>query len=180
MKLDEKYFVPFIAIVAVMAALIIAFFTVSNRQGKEQAFRKSIAAQDSLNVQQMPVLNSSDSLSVSSFQNRFVILDFWATWTASFSKKAHHQLVELKEQYPGQVEILAAVVEDKPGNVQDYINRYKHPFHYVDGTKVFNDFRVPGVPTQLVYTPRGKLHSIFTGYADSTRMDSLQKIIGNE
>jgi thiol:disulfide interchange protein len=180
MKLDEKYFIPFIAIIAIMAALIIVFFTISNREGKEQAFRKSIVSQDSLSQQLMPTLNGADSLGISSFPNHYVVLDFWATWTASFSRQAHLQLLELKEQNPERLQVLAAVVQDKPENVKEYINRYDYPFHYVDGTEVFNRFKVPGVPTQLVYTPAGKLHSIFTGRADSTRMDSLKKIISDE
>ncbi|MBN2733036.1 MAG: TlpA family protein disulfide reductase [Balneolaceae bacterium] len=181
MKLDEKYFVPFIAIVAVVAALIIVFFTVSNRQGREEAFKESIAEQDSLRYHRMPVLNSTtDSLSISSFSDQFVILDFWASWTESFSRQSHRQLANLKEQYPGKVEIIAAVVRDKPEKTQEYINRYDYPFHFVEGTAVFNGFNVPGVPTQLVYRPNGKLSSVFTGYADSTRMDSLQTLIRNE
>lgn len=180
MKLDEKYFVPFIAIVAVGAAFIIAFFTLSNQQGKENAFRERISAQDSLKLQQMPLLKGTDSLGVHSFPDKLVVVDFWATWTASFSRKAHQQLSDLKGKYPNRLEILAAVVEDKPENVEEYINRYALPFHFVDGTKVFNSFKVPGVPTQLVYSPEGTLSSIFTGYADSTRMDSLQKMLRDE
>lgn len=180
MKLDEKYFVPFIAIVGVVAALIIVFFTVSNRQGREEAFKESITEQDSLRYQRMPVLNSTDSLSISSFSDQFVILDFWASWTESFSRQSHRQLANLKEQYPGKVEVIAAVVRDKPEKAREYINRYDYPFHFVEGTAVFNGFNVPGVPTQLVYRPDGTLSSIFTGYADSTRMDSLQTLIRNE
>lgn len=177
MKLDEKYFVPFLAIVAVATALIIVFFTISNRQGREETFKKNIVTQDSLRQQQMPVFESTDSLSVSSFPNCFVILDFWASWTESFSREAHRQLAILKQQYPDKVEVIAAVVEDTPENTREFIEQYNYPFHYVDGTAVFNRFEVPGVPTQLVYKPGGKLTSIFTGYADSTRLDSLQMLL---
>lgn len=180
MKLDEKYFVPFLAVVAVAAALIIVFFTISNRQGREEAFQKNITAQDSLRYQPMAILGSADSVSITSFPNRFVVLDFWASWTESFSRQAHKQLAQLKQQYPDKVEIIAAVVQDTPENTLEFIERYNYPFHYVEGTSVFTGFNVPGVPTQLVYKPGGRLVSIFTGYADSTRMDSLQTLISDE
>lgn len=180
MKLDEKYFIPFLVVVAIMAAVLIALFTANNRTEKEQAFKRSITAQDSLKLQFMPVVKSSDSLRVALYPDKFVVLDFWATWTASFSRGAHQQLAELKDLYPDNLEVLAAVVQDKPEKVEEYINRHKFPFHYVNGTKVFHRFNVGGVPTQLIYQPGGQLHSIFTGYADSTRMDSLKKIISNE
>jgi thiol-disulfide isomerase/thioredoxin len=180
MKLDEKYFVPFLAITAIGTAIVITFFTISNRESKQQAFQNQMASQDSLQQAKMPLISGNDSLSVSSFPDKFVVLDFWATWTASFSRKAHSQLTDLKKQYPGSFEIIAAVVQDKAGDVDEYISRHEFPFHYVEGTQVFNSYRLPGVPTQLVYIPGGTLHSIFTGSADSTRMDSLQKIIRYE
>jgi hypothetical protein len=180
MKLDEKYFVPFLAITAIGTAIVITFFTISNRESKQQTFQKQMAAQDSLQTAKMPLIAGHDSLSVSSFPDKFVVLDFWATWTASFSRRAHSQLTDLKMQYPGSLEIMAAVVQDKAGDIDEYMSRHEFPFHYVEGTQVFNSYRVPGVPTQLVYKPGGRLHSIFTGSADSTRMDSLQKIIRNE
>lgn len=179
MKLDEKYFVPFLGVVAVGAALIIVFFTISNKQGREETFKKNIVAQDSLRYQPMPVFDAADSLSVSSFSNQFVILDFWASWTESFSREAHRQLAQLKKQYPDRVEIIAAVVEDTPKNTREFIDRHDYPFNYVNGTAVFNRFHVPGVPTQLVYKPGAELSSIFTGYADSTRMDSLQTLLSD-
>lgn len=190
MKLDEKYFIPFIGIIAVVAALLIVYYTVSNREGREQAFRQEMSRQDSLRFAYFPVIgpsgrdpdhsNDRDSVSVASFTDTYVIIDFWATWTASFSEDAHEQLARLKEQYPGRVEILAAVVEDKAENVRKYRQRHDYPFRYVDGTGPFNKYGLPGVPTQLVYAPGGQLHSIFSGYADSLRMDSLQTIIGHE
>ena len=180
MKLDEKYFVPFLAVVAIGAALLILFFTVNNQQGREQRFKEHLAEQDSIKYQPMPIINSQDSLGVTSFPDQYVVVDFWATWTESFSLGAHEQLKELKQNFPDNVEVLAAVVEDKSSNIEEYINRYEFPFRYVDGTHVFNKFGVPGVPTQLVYRPGGKLQAVFTGYADSTRKDSLQAIFENE
>lgn len=180
MKLDEKYFIPFLAILAVVSALLIVFFTVNSREGREQAFRKKMARQDSLRFASFPVIGSQDSLGVHSYPNSYVVIDFWATWTSSFSEGAHRQLARLKKQHPERLEVIAAVVEDKRQRVQQYIDRYRYPFHYVNGTRVFNHFGVPGVPTQLVYRPGGTLHSIFSGYADSTRLDSLQTILSNE
>lgn len=128
----------------------------------------------------MPVFLGDDSLSVQSFENSYVVIDFWATWTATFSEKAHEQLAKLKNKYPQRVEILAAVVQDKPEKVKGYIRSHNYPFHYTKGTKTFEKFGLPGVPTQLVYSPEGELISVFTGRADAARFDSLQAILRNE
>ena len=56
MKLDQKYFVPFLAVVAIATALLITFFTVSSQQGQREAFREAIMQQDSLRNEVMPQL----------------------------------------------------------------------------------------------------------------------------
>lgn len=180
MQLDNKYFVPFVIIVAVVSAILLAFFTIYVRQERHQKFMQHVAEQDSIKFAPMPVLDGGDSLSVQSFKGRYVVLDFWATWTAAFSKKAHKQLAGLMAKFPQKLEVIAAVVQDKPRKVKNYINQFDYPFHYVKGTAVFEKFDLPGVPTQLVYSPDGQLISIFTGRSDAARLDSLNKILSNE
>ncbi|HLR77220.1 MAG TPA: TlpA disulfide reductase family protein [Balneolaceae bacterium] len=179
MQIDNKYFVPFILIVAIISAFLIAFFTLHIRQKRHKHFIEQISAQDSIKYVMMPVFGDADSLSVQSFKKKYVVVDFWATWTASFSEKAHKQLAGLRTKYPQKLEVIAAIVKDKPEKVQDYIDRYNYPFHYVEGTAVFENFDLPGIPTQLVYSPKGQLLSIFTGRADAARLDSLNNILKN-
>lgn len=178
MKLDQKYFIPFLAVVAIVTALLITFFTISSQKGQREVFRNYILKQDSLNTEQMPQLKESDSLSVSDFQNKFVVLDFWATWS-NFSEDAHYQLDELVRQYPDTLEIIAAVVEDQQEKIDAYIGRHNFPFHYVDGTDVFNKYSIPGMPTEIVYSPDGKIIDIFFGYSDSTQYDSLRTLLSD-
>lgn len=179
MHIDTKYFVPFILIVATVSAILIGYFTIYVRQQRHQQFLNRMAQQDSLKYQAMPVITGSDSLAVVSFDDSYVVLDFWATWTASFSEKAHEQLAKLKRKYPRRLEILAAVVQDKRQKVKSYISRYDYPFHYVNGTKAFEKFGLPGVPIQLVFSPEGEVISVFAGRADAARLDSLNEILSD-
>lgn len=178
MKLDQKYFVPFLAIIAVLTALLITFFTISSQKSQRQAFRNSILQQDSLKIEKMPVLYEDDSLSVSDFSNKFVILDFWATWS-NFSEEAHGQISELVKQHPETLEVIAAVVEDRQEKIDAYIDRHNFPFHYVEGTSVFNKYDIPGMPTEIIYSPGGKIIDVYFGYSDSTQYDSLRTLMNN-
>lgn len=178
MKLDQKYFVPFLAIVAVLTALLITFFTISSQKGQRQVFRNYILQQDSLKLEKMPVLYESDSLSVSDFNDKFVILDFWATWS-NFSEDAHIQISELVKQHPDNLEVIAAVVEDRQEKIDAYIERHNFPFHFVNGTIVFNKYDIPGMPTEIIYSPGGKIIDVYFGYSDSTQYDSLRTLISN-
>lgn len=179
MKLDNKYFVPFIVISAVIFSLFLAWFTIQTRRERQQAFIQHINQKDSLKYVMMPAYIKGDSLSVQSFNDKYVMLDFWATWTAAFSKKSHEQLGRLVEKYPNKLEVIVAVVQDKPKKVKDYIQQHRYAFHYVRGTKVFEKFGLPGVPTLLFYSPEGELLSIFTGRADAARLDSLKTMLSD-
>ncbi len=178
MKLDQKYFVPFLAIAAVITALLITFFTISSQKGQRQVFRSYIMQQDSLRFEKMPVLYESDSLSVSDLKGKFVILDFWATWS-NFSEDVHLQISELVKQHPDTLKVIAAVVEDRQEKIDEYIKRHDFPFHFVEGTAIFNKYGVPGMPTEIIYNPEGDIMDVFFGYSDSTQYDSLRTLIKN-
>lgn len=179
MKLDQKYFVPFLAVMAIVTALLITFFTVSSQKGQRRSFRNAITEQDSLSSEKMPVLNSIDSLSVSSFPDKFVILDFWATWS-NFSEDVHVQLGELVREYSDTLEVIAAVVQDQQEKIDSYISRHEFPFHYVSGTTVFNKYNIPGLPTEIIYSPGGHIIDVFFGYPDSTQYDNLRTLLKHE
>ena len=178
MKLDQKYFVPFLAIAAVITALLITFFTISSQKGQRQVFREYIMQQDSLRLEKMPVLYENDSLSVTDLKGKFVILDFWATWS-NFSEDMHFQISELVKQHPDTLEVIAAVVKDRQDKIDEYIERHDFPFHFVEGTAVFNKYDVPGMPTEIIYSPEGNIMDVFFGYSDSTQFDSLRTLIKN-
>lgn len=178
-KIDNKYFVPFVLIVAGVSAILIVWYTVQSREERQQRFRKHITQQDTLQLEMMPYYVKDDSISVQSFKGKYVMLTFWATWTAKFSKTSHEQLKKLKKKYPKKFEVIVAVVEDKPKKVKKYLQRHEYPFHYVHGTALFEQYGLPGVPLLLFYSPQGDLLSIFTGSANAARMDSLKAMITN-
>lgn len=179
MRIDPKYFIPFIIIVAIFAALLITYYTISSQQERREAFQERIVTQDTLQTEKMPVLNARDSLSVSDFQGQYVVLDFWATWSNT-TEESHSQLADVAEANKDKLSVLAAVVEDQKDKVSAYMQDHNFPFHFVHGSGVFNQYEVPGVPTQLVYDPEGELISIFYGYRNSMQYDSLRTLLSHE
>lgn len=178
MKLDQKYFIPFLAVAAVITALLITFFTISSQKGQRQAFRNFIMQQDTLKLEKMPVLHEQDSISVSDLKGKFVILDFWATWS-NFSEDIHFQISELAEQHSDTLKVIAGVVEDRQEKIDAYIERHNFPFYFVDGTAVFNKYDIPGMPTEIIYSPEGKIIDVLFGHSDSTQFDSLRTLLDN-
>ncbi len=176
MKLKQKYFIPFLAIGALLTALLITYFTISSQNAERQAFRKAIVRQDSLKTEFMSRLEGSDSLSVRSFAGKYVVLDFWATWS-NFSEEVHRDLAALKQKYPDKLEVVAAVVKDRRDKVRSYVQNHDYPFVFVDGGRIFNRYGFPGIPVELVYTPEGEIKQVFFGYSGPAHFDSLKTIL---
>lgn len=178
MKIDPKYFNTFLAVVAVIAAAMIAFFTLKNRGNEKVAFEKRMVAQDSLKTVFWPEVNSTDSLRITDFNGRYVVLDFWANWSDA-SLNSHRELAALKEEYPEMLEVIAAAVRLRKQDVVSYIEKYDFPFHYVGGSQHFSGFNVPGLPAQLIYDRQGEIKNVHLGYQNDSQYDSLRVLLSN-
>lgn len=179
MRIDPKYFNTFLVIVAVIAAILIALFTYSNRTAERSDFRQRMFSQDSLQAKWFTKVQEDDSLRVQDFEGQFVVLDFWSDWS-DVSKESHGQLALIQEQYPGKLQVIAAAVNMKKEDILSYIEEYEFPFLYVAGSKQFSDFNMPGLPAQMMYNRDGELEHVFLGYPDNTQYDSLKVLLSNE
>lgn len=179
MKIDPKYFNTFLAICAGIAAILIAVFMLNNRSVEKESFREQMFAQDSLQTVSWPAVQSTDSVRISDYKGRFVVLDFWANWSDA-SVESHTQLAQIHNAYPDTLQVIAAAVGLQKEEVESYIQKYQFPFYFVVGSKHFSGFSVPGLPAQLIYNPRGELEHVFLGYSDTSQYDSLRALITNE
>jgi thiol-disulfide isomerase/thioredoxin len=178
MRIDPKYFNLFLGICAVLAAGLIAFFTLSNRSLEKDAFRERMFAQDSLQTVSWTTVQTADTIKIADFRGQFVVLDFWANWSDG-SVKSHQKLASVKNEFPDTLQVIAAAVGLQKDEVESYIQKHKFPFHFVAGSKHFSGFRVPGLPAQLIYNPEGKLENVSLGYPDESQYDSLRALITN-
>lgn len=179
MRIDPKYFNVFLVIVAVIAAALIMFFTLSNRTAEKSSFKEKIFAQDSLQTLSWPKAQASDSLRISDFKGQFVVLDFWSNWSDA-SLDSHRQLAKIKKQYGDTLQVLAASVSLQKAEVSGYIEEHQFPFHFVAGSRYFSDLNIPGLPAQMMYNPDGKLQHVFLGYPGPSQYDSLRAMINND
>lgn len=172
MRIDPKYFNKFIAVVGVAAALLIVFFTISNQHSREQAFRDAVYSADSLRYEWLPRFSQPDSLQLKQYEGRFVVLNFWSTWSPP-SQDALRDLSNLKQQYDSTLVVVAAAAKDTRDDVMKFRREHSFPFVFVDGTALFNDLLAPGVPSQIIFDPKGRIMAIETGYKGSEQLDSL-------
>jgi len=176
MRLDPKYFNPFLAIVAVIAASFIAYATIRNSHNKQSDFKEQIVKQDSLQTVYWIQTEASDSISIADFDNHFVLLQFWSNWSDA-SVSAHQNLADLKGEYGRRLTVIAASVGLQKEEALSYIGKHKLPFYHVAGSRQFSSFTIPGVPAHFLYAPGGTLEYVSLGALDNNQIDSLKTII---
>lgn len=179
MRIDPKYFNVFLIIVAVVAAGLIAFFTLSNRSAEQSTFKERMFAQDSLQTVWWRSVQSDDSLRIADFRGQFVVLDLWSNWSDA-SLESHKQLAQIQNNYPDTLQVIAASVALQRSEVETYIKKHKFPFHFVAGSQQFSSFDIPGLPAQMIYDTDGRLQHVFLGYSGVSQYDSLKTLINGK
>lgn len=180
MRIDPKYFNLFMAVVAVVALVVILFGTFRYIENQQNIFRETVVArQDSLATVGFPRLFEDDTLRIDSISSRFVLLDFWATWSDR-SSRYHRDLQPVLAARGDTLTVIAAMVKDSGEKARQYREEHGYPFEYVDGTELYNELNVPGLPAQILFDPQKKVLATFVGYRDTAQIDSLQALIEHE
>lgn len=169
MRLDQKYFVPFVIVCTLIGALLIGVSTYYFQKNKENQFLERVQQTRSLETYKLPLEFSGDSLQVSQFKSKYTILNFWASWS-DFSSQMHESLSELSQKNPGQITVIAASVRDGIEQVDDYRKKTNYPFKFVEGTPLYDSLKIPGVPANIIFDSRKRVIDVQVGYQDSLQV----------
>ncbi|MEX2602117.1 MAG: TlpA disulfide reductase family protein [Balneolaceae bacterium] len=177
MRIDPKYFPLFLSACAALTVVVILYGTISYQKKQAETFRENLSAVDfqELGFQTM---TGRDSLMVSSFLGRPVVIDFWSSWSGR-SRNVHKLLIEISENHP-ELAILSAVVKDGKDEAEAYIDSDEFPFHFVQGTSLYNDLQVPGIPSQIFIDRSGRLVDIQIGEDSVRTRQIIERLMPDE
>lgn len=178
MRIDPKYFNVFIFILALVAAALIVIYSVITDRSNQRQFQQFVTSSDSLSYEYWPEAFSDDSLSIQGLQGRYVLVDFWATWSV-YGEERHRHLQRMLEAHPEHLTVLAASVRDRVEDIRSYREQHGFPFTYVDGTRIFSRYRVPGIPSMILYNPDSEIQTVFVGFEGKIQIDSLEQVISH-
>lgn len=126
----------------------------------------------------LPDLNGV-SVSLSSFQGKGVVLDFWATWCPPCVKEIPH-FVELYDAYKDKgLVILGVSLDDTKEDITRFLEKQKipYPILYADKltlSEVANKFGgVQFLPTTFFISPDGRIVKRLEGYHAKTDLEQL-------
>lgn len=160
MKLDNKYFYPFIAICGVLTLIAIVYGSIRYSDRQEVEFRENVRTLETEHLT-FPKMNLEDSVRVSSFRGDPILIHFWATWSGK-SLRLQEWFHELHPDYP-ELTVISAAIRDDQQMIQAYIDEHDYPWQWVVGTELYQSLRVPGVPSVILLDRNGELVNIVIG-----------------
>ncbi|NVJ51676.1 MAG: TlpA family protein disulfide reductase [Gammaproteobacteria bacterium] len=122
------------------------------------AFASAFAAQDRTAKDfTLPTL-AGDSVTLSQFKDKTVVLVFWATW-CPYCKKLLPGIERLQQKYQAEGLKVIAVNVMEDGDPKAYIEQYGYSFTVaLEGDAIMNNFMVPATPTIAILAPNNQWH----------------------
>lgn len=154
MRLDQKYFIPFLLICAALTAIVIALSSLNYASNQRETFREEIEEID-ISEWKLYHYESGDSLSISQFEGSPVIVHFWSTWS-ELSLELNNTMGTLQSEFPDLI-VVAAASRDAENLVEEHIQSTEFDFVYLDGTPIYQELMVPGLPSQLFINSNGTI-----------------------
>ncbi len=147
------------AILAVISAILIVLGSLSFKNKENRRYMKSIAENDSLSVKPLLILQQDDSLTINQFNGQEVVVLFFSSWSGK-SQMMIEEINTLADQ--SDIKVIGAIVRD----ALETINFAELPdeFVYVDGVPLYNDLKVPGVPSYILFDRDGNYKYAHVGY----------------
>lgn len=148
--------------IGALAVGLIAIFSFRYANNQRLTVTDFVAADSLIDKRWFQNLDGTDSLQLSSYKGREVLLVFWASW----SERSTDVLDELDQklgQSSDSLVVIAATVKDNGVEARTYIRDSGRSFQFVDGTIHYLDLRLPGVPSAIRFNRDTKPTQILIG-----------------
>ncbi len=99
-----------------------------------------------------------DSLRLSDFRGKFVMLDFWGTWCAPCLNELPH-LKKLSQSFSEELKVIG-LAHDDPRSLEDFLKEQEHKIPYPNGIsdpKIEKAYGIVSWPTTFLIAPNGKI-----------------------
>ena len=117
-------------------------------------------------------------VSLSQFQGKVVILDFWATWCGP-CRMSMPLLEKLQQEFPAEMKLLAINLEEPEDLVKDYVSRQNiHSTVLLDTEgKVGRAYRSESIPMQVIIDKKGIVRDVMMGFSPQMLTRLREKIV---
>lgn len=176
MRLDPKYFNLFLVVCGALTLIVIVFGTIRYVSNQQETFQENLDATD-LSEHYFMEYSSDDSLSISQFSGEPVVIHFWSTWSGK-SMEINENLQEFKSDNEELV-VIAAAARDGEELIIEYMDEHSLAFHFVNGTDIYLDLLVPGLPSQILINRSGKIIDTQVGADSEQLLQKLEELVSD-
>ncbi len=177
MRLDPKHFNLFLVVCGLLTLIVIIFGTIMYVSNQQETFKENLA-ETNLSEHYFMKYASDDSLSIAQFSGEPVVIHFWSTWSGK-SLEINEILKEFKSENEELV-VIAAAARDGEELILEYMNDHKLPFYYVNGTEIYLDLLVPGLPSQILINRNGEVFDTQVGANIDELLQKLEVLLSGK
>ncbi len=159
MRLHPRLFNRFLIVTAAFSAAAILFFGIRYQANQEEELREHLGNGVAFLIEPFPTYDTpGDSVRVVEYAGRWVMVQFWSTWS--------DPSIAALRAIPARADliVIAAAVRDDSTSVFDHMLASNSDHRFVNGTRIFQTFKFPGVPSYVLFDPEGRLHSFGVGF----------------
>lgn len=169
-----------------ISALTISFISVAcSDDVKENPDNRELSSGSIESAEKAPDFSltstNGESIKLSDYQGKVVILDFWATWCPP-CRKGIPDLVEIQNEFKDDVIVIGVSLDDDTkSEVVPFMKEYgiNYPVVYGDN-KVVTDFgSINAIPTSFIINKKGEIVEKHVGLVPkSTYVNRIKQILG--
>lgn len=132
------------------------------------------------------VISGDGPKTIKDAEGRVVILDFWGTFCEP-CKKSFPKYQEIADQFPGQVAVIAASIDDPEAVKKDQILQFgkdhhaKFPIVWAKGKDAKDAYKLadfPGMPVCFILDKTGTVRFVHQGFRDGDEAMIAEKVKG--
>lgn len=176
MRLNPKYFVPFLLSTAAFCVLAIVYFNVRFMDNQQIRFAETIGDGTEIMETGFSEFFGDESVFPEQFAGRPVIILFFASWS-SRSLEARHEVIDVAAASEAEPVIILAAVKDDSAYLQEYKTDLSDGVRLVNATEFYNNARIPGLPALVAFYPDGELAGMHLGFKSSESYRFLKHIL---
>ena len=163
MRIDPKYFIPFLLIVAACCVAAIIYFNFHFIGGQQERFASSIGDGQTLTEHEFAIYFSDESFVLNEQLNRRKIVLFWASW-ADRSIEARDYLFQAISQTNANPLLILASVKDDVTYLESLQPMLNDHIILIQATEFYNDARVPGIPAVIAFNEDNSIYGMKSGF----------------
>lgn len=174
MRIDPKFFNRFMLVIAFICVIAIIYFNFYYQQRQLVLIDERIADGTVLAETDFQGLGWDGEMNLKDLSAEKKMIIFWAPWSERAVELAGLLDDELQNT---PVAVISAVVRDTPEAVQNLGLLTGNNVRHVEGTQVYNDLRIPGIPAIFVFDSENRMIHYKIGYRESRDYDELTAVL---